>query len=307
MALYQKYRPQTFNDMIGNEAEIESLEKMIQSSNRPHVFLFSGETGCGKTTAARICAQLVGAGELSITEINSSNNRGIDTARQIIEQMQMMPIDGTAQVYIIDEVHKATTDWQNAMLKPTEDTPDHVYFFLCTTDPQKLLPTLKKRCQVITFNPIPEDLLQRLIKRVARKEAIEITPELSELIAKKSEGSARVSLQILEKIVGIDPEKALKVISAYVDEDSAEVIELCRALLSSRAWPEVCKVLKGLKEAAVDAEKARYAVLGYMSSVLLGGKQNDKAALALEYFSEPFYSSGFPGLTLACYQTLFAG
>ena len=304
--LYQKYRPQTFAEMVGNEAQVEALQKMIESESRPHVYLFSGETGCGKTTAARICAQLVGAGELSITEVNSSNNRGIETARQLIDQMQMLPIDGSAQVFIIDELHQTTKDWQNAMLKALEDTPEHVYFFLCTTDPQKLLPTLRKRCQIFNFNPIPEETLTRLIRRVAKKEGLEISMELAEAISNKSEGSARTSLVILEKIAGLEAEKALKIISSYIDEESAEVIELCRALIGGRPWPEVCKILKGLKEAGLEAEKIRYAVMGYMSSVLLNGKDSPSAAVSLEYFSEPFYNSGFPGVTLTCYQVTFS-
>ena len=303
--LYQKHRPSSFDEMLGNESEIESLKQAFSKDNPPHVFLFSGETGCGKTTAARICSKLVGAGELSITEINSSNNRGIETARQIIDQCQLMPLDGTAMAFIIDEVHKTTGDWQNAMLKILEDTPSTVYFFLCTTDPQKLIPTLRKRCQTFNFNPIDPETLTRLVKRVAKKEGMSISAEIAEAIGNKSEGSARVSLQLLEKIMTMEDEEALKIINSAVSEDSAEVIDLCRALLAGKPWGEISGILKGLKETAPDAEKIRYAVMGYMSAVLLS-KQNDKAAVTLEMFSEPFYNSGFPGVVLACHQVIFS-
>src|SRR5690606_15380302 len=93
---------------------------------------------------------------LSIREINSANNRGIETARQIIDQMRFMPAGGSTLVYIIDELHMATKDWQNAMLKPLEDTPAHVFFFLCTTNPEKLIAPLKSRCLEVKFNSLDE-------------------------------------------------------------------------------------------------------------------------------------------------------
>ena len=155
MELYRKYRPQTEDEMVGNESAIKAVKKELE--NGSHVFLFTGNAGCGKTTMARIIAKEVGAGDLSIREINSAENRGIDTARDILEQMQYMPSDGDALVWIFDECHKWTNDMQNAMLKPLEDTPDHVYFFLCTTDPQKLIKPLVTRCSVVAMKPLNDE------------------------------------------------------------------------------------------------------------------------------------------------------
>lgn len=307
MSLYQKHRPGSFEDMIGNEDQITSLKKLFAKKDRPHVYLFTGGPGCGKTTAARIGATMVGAAELSITEINSANNRGIDTARQIIEQMRFMPMEGDSQVYIIDELHMTTKEWQNAMLKSLEDVPSHVYFFLCTTDPQKLIAPLKTRCTEIKFKPMTVDELQLLLRKVNRAEGFGLSKEVLINIAEHSEGSARKALVILEKVSGVEEEEKQNAIieSGAPDAEDADTIELCRALLKESTWAPIAAIIKKLDVS--DPEKIRYAVLGYMNAVLLSGKKNDKAAQAIEFFAEPFYNSSKSGLTLACYQTIFVG
>lgn len=302
MSLYQKYRPKEFEEMYGNREEIESLEKKFSGENRPHAYLFQGESGCGKTTAARICADKLGAGPLSIVEINSSDNRGIDTARQIINQIKTYPNEGDCWVFIIDEVHMATKEWQNAMLKPLEDTPDHVYFFLCTTDPQKLIKTLKTRCSIFNFPALNSKLIYKLLFRVNKKEKIGLDKEVLEEISDNSYGSPRRALTFLEKVKDLGSEKALKLVSSGLDEEeNKQTIELCRALLKSSSWGEISDIIKGLTE---EPERIRRAILGYMGAVLLK-KKNDKAAVIMEYFSDPFYNTGKPGLVLACYQSLY--
>ena len=165
MELYRKYRPSTLDEMVGNEATIKSLKAELE--NGSHVFLMTGPAGCGKTTLARIMAKEVNAGPLSIHEINSAENRGIDTAREIMEQMRYNPSDGDAIVWILDEMHQITSAGQNALLKALEDTPEHCYFFLCTTDPQKLIAPLKTRCSIINVKPLTNEEMTYLLKRTA--------------------------------------------------------------------------------------------------------------------------------------------
>lgn len=302
MNLFRKYRPTNFDDMIGNEAEIESLKKLLEKENPPHVYLLTGPAGCGKTTLARIAAEQLGADELSLTELNSANNRGIETARETIQQMQYIPASGI-RIFIIDEVHQTTKDWQEAMLKPLEDTPDHVYFFLCTTNPEKLKPTLKSRCTKVNVTSLDEESLYRFIKIIAKKEELNIPKEIIREIAENSKGSPRIALVLLEKVSEMEDEKSMKEVISMGDEAEKEVIELCRALLKGDDWGNIADILKGLKD--VEVERIRYAVLAYMNSVLLsGGKKSSRAAVTIECFVEPFYNSGRSGLSLACYQVV---
>lgn len=303
MNLYLKYRPKTFDEMIGNRETIESLEKLMLKEDRPHSYLFTGESGTGKTTAARICANMLGVKTTSIVEINSSNNRGIDTARSIIEQMNIYPIDGNNWVFILDEIHQTTSAMQNALLKPLEDYSNIAYFFLCTTDPQKLIKPLKNRCTEFNFSLLDEKYMRKLLKRINREENANVENDIINEIVKYSEGSPRKALVLFEKIIGMEKENAIKIISEGMNEEEGKVIELCRSLLNGD-WNDIKQILKNIE--VKDAEKIRYAVLGYMNSVLLNNA-NHKAGLALEFFSEPFYNSGMPGVTLACYQTIFSG
>lgn len=304
MELYKKYRPNSFDEMIGNESVISNLKSLIEKGDK-HVFLFTGQSGCGKSTSAFICMKMLKINKLSMVKINSSNNRGIDTARQIIEQIKSYPIEGDKWGFIIEECHMTTKEWQNAMLDELEFVPSHVYFFLCTTNPEKLLLALKNRCTTINFPPLQENDLMRLLKRINRKEDGKADNDIIEKIINMSYGSARKSLVLLEKIINEDPERALEILKNEGDEEETEEIrELCRALIGrNRNWGEIAEVLNKLKDE--DLEKIRRCILGYMNAVLLKGKENNRAGLVLEFFQEPFYNSGFPGLTLACYQSIF--
>jgi len=304
MNLYNKHRPQTFEEMIGNSVELESLQNELKKENHSHVFLFAGPQGTGKTTVARIVSYYLGANELDIREINSSNNRGIDTAREIIDQSRHLPMSGDIIAYIIDEVHKTTNDYQNAMLKILEDTPEHVYFFLCTTDPHKLIKPLRSRCTEIKFSLLTEQQIIKLLKRVSKKEEFSLSPDVAEGISGLSEGCPRKALVILGQIIGLDEDKQLEFIkSGATSEEDKEVIELCRTLLNEKSsWKEIARILKGLSISGKldDSEGVRYAVLGYMNAVLTNGSKLPRAVSTIAAFSEPTYNTGKFGITIAC-------
>lgn len=298
MELYRKYRPQDLSEVVGNESTIKALKKELE--NGSHVFLMTGPAGCGKTTLARIMAREVGAGELSIREMNSAENRGIDTAREIMEQMRYNPSDGKALVWILDEVHQLSSAAQNAFLKALEDTPSHVYFFLATTDPQKLIAPLKTRCSIITVQPLKDEEMLYLLKRTARAEKVKLNSEIYEKIIEIAQGGSRKALKLLSKVLFLDSdEERLEVLRTSSDSDSPEAIEFCRALLNKNSFAKLATILKELLKSE-DAEKLRQCVMGYMNSVLLSGKLSPEAVATMQAFSSAdTYKNGKNALTVA--------
>lgn len=300
MSLYKKHRPQEFSAVQGNDAAVKLLQELVSSpaEKRPHAFGIFGGSGCGKTTLARIAARQLGASELSTHEINSSNNRGIDTAREIQEAIKYQSADGAPTVYIIDECHKATNDWQNAMLKVLEDTPAHVYFFLCTTEPAKLIKAIHTRLTRVDVQTLSEEDLGRLVKRVAKAESIALPEPVLEKILECADGSPRQALVFLESCSVLNTEEEMLAAVNRSDEVEVGAIDLIKALIGRGAWRTVAPVLEGLK--AQDPESIRRAVLGYCSSTVIRSGKRDYAFL-MECFSEPTYNMGFAGIVLAAY------
>lgn len=303
MGIYQEVRPTTLDGIVGNEDLVDSLKGLALNKERPQTYLFTGPSGTGKTTLARILAREFGANEMSIREVNSSNNRGIDTAREIISELEYVPSEGIL-VYIIDEVHKTTNEWQNAMLKVLEEPPEYVYFMLCTTEPSKLIAAVKNRCIELKTSLLGSAEMISLLRKINRDKKLGVMPALLEDIDAKSQGSPRLAINILEYLSSSStPEGQEKLLAKWVGggDESPQTIELCRAVLNCANWRELAPLVKECQE---DVEKIRHAVLGYMSSVLLGGKRIERAAIALKYFAEPFYNTGKAGLILACLNTL---
>ena len=307
--LYVKYRPQTFEDIVGNESAIVSLSKAISKKNHSHAYMLTGPSGCGKTTIARIMAKtILNASDICINEINASSDRGIDTAREIIQQMRYSPSDGNVTVFILDEAHMLNKTFMNAILKAIEEPPEFVYFFICTTDPGKIITTIRNRCTEIKFKSLKIEELQLVIKRVCKLESIKLSNEIIEGIAEKADGSPRKSLVILQSVLGIDDEKErIKFLDNYsTSEEDPEIIELARALLNTKnQWADIAKILKSLKESNKldEPETVRYIILGYMAAVLLNSK-NTRAAQVMDEFAEPTYNTGKNGIILASFKAI---
>lgn len=307
MSLYRKYRPQKLDEVMGNESTIKGLQDHFGQppEKLAHAHIISGDSGCGKTTLARIIARtFLGANDMTIREINTADNRGIDTTREIIDQMRLMPMAGGNQVFIIDEAHGLTKDAKRSLLKPLEDTPKHVFFFLCTTNLQELLKgdegkAVGTRCTKWKVGSLGDVGITRLVSKTARAEKISVPEEALEAIVEQAMGSPRAALVGLEAIAPMSSvEDMLKVLDSGLGDDT-ETRELCQALMGQR-WSTVGKVLVALKKQGADPENVRRAVLGYMTAILLK-KDDPKIAGILEAFTEPTYNSGFPGLVSNAY------
>jgi DNA polymerase III gamma/tau subunit len=299
VSLYSKYRPTSFSEMKGN---FSALEELLKIPDHNHVFLFTGFTGCGKTTGARIVASIVGADEMDIQESNGSDKNGIDDMRKIIESVSTSSW-GKAKVYIIDEFHRATAPAQNALLKILEDTPSHVYFILCSSEPKTIIKAIQTRASTFNFPPLTPDMLYAIMRDVKNKEGFTISKDILFDIAENVEGSARKALTVLEAIATLPAEEQkAEVSNQLVSVNNAEVIELCRLIFNSKtSWGQLRAVLKSLKDQGLEAEGLRRAVLGYGQALLLNQDSDDTAAFIMEKLVDNVYDSGFPGLVTRCY------
>lgn len=202
LALYRKYRPQEFSDVVGQEQAITLLTSAIKQSKISHAYLFCGGRGTGKTTVARIMAREIGCNDEDIIEIDAASNRGIDEIRELREAVRTTPFSSPYKVYIIDEAHMLTKEAANALLKTLEEPPSHVVFILATTDPEKLPTTIVSRCQKIVFKQPDIETLTEHILHVTKKEGgAQITNEGARSIAIQGKGSYRDALGILEQIL----------------------------------------------------------------------------------------------------------
>jgi DNA polymerase III gamma/tau subunit len=302
--LYQKYRPRKFSEIIANTASKQALlslsRKFKEGKPVPHAYLFTGPSGCGKTTAARILAKKYGSKGFNLIEMDSADFRGIDTIREIRQQAQLASMDNSPKFWILDECQQLSKDAQSALLKILEDTPAHVYFALATTDPEKLLPTIRTRLTTFVLSKLDDDEINELLSKVVEKEGAIITKEAIKQICLDCLGSARMALVLLDKIIDLPVEEQQEVAKQTARTEN-QVIELCRLLIQKTNWKQVSSVLRGLSKE--DPEKVRRAVLGYANSVLLNSG-NPRAYLVIDSFRKPVWDIGMPGLIAACYEVL---
>lgn len=203
LPLHLKYRPAIWEEIIGNEKAVGSLQAVIKSKARPHAFLLSGPSGCGKTSIGRIIAGELGAIGRDFHELNAGNFRGIDTARNLITGAWLRPWGGKATVFLLDEAHALTIEAQTALLKLLEEPPKHAYFILATTEPEKLLPTVLSRCTVFTVKRLPPNVVMGRLKEILKLEGNKETYPMNSVlrqISDKCAGSMREALNMLVQV-----------------------------------------------------------------------------------------------------------
>ena len=225
LALYRRYRPETFAEVIGQEHVTEPLRAALAGNRVNHAYLFSGPRGCGKTTSARILARALncdqapvadpcgecdscrdlarnGPGSIDVIEIDAASHGGVDDARDLREKAFFAPVRSRYKVYIIDEAHMVTTQGFNALLKLVEEPPPHLRFIFATTEPDKVIPTIRSRTHHYPFRLIPPRLLSSYLSELCEKEGVAIEPAALPLVVRAGAGSARDTLSVLDQLLG---------------------------------------------------------------------------------------------------------
>ena len=237
-ALYRKYRPQTFNDIVGQNHIVSVLKNAIDKNQISHAYLFYGSRGTGKTSIAKIFANEVNGNEIyqkenvDIIEIDAASNNGVDEVRDIKEAIKFLPTEGKYKVYIVDEVHMLTTAAFNALLKTLEEPPAHVIFILATTEIHKIPATILSRCQRFEFKNLSQEQLIDRLRYIVKEENLVIEDEAIEKIATLAKGGLRDAISILDQVSNYSEEITLNHIlevTSSISED--DILEFYRSLL----------------------------------------------------------------------------
>ena len=299
-----RLRPTKLSQVIGQEAAVETL-KGLAKNGFPHFMLFTGPSGCGKTTLARIVTDRLGCHANDFDEVNAAKERGIDLVRGIEERWGYSGMGGDVRVWLIDEAHALTSDAQGAFLKMLEDTKLHVYFIFCTTNPEKLKPTIRTRATTIDLKAVSAKHVGQLLEYAIEQEGYETTEDVIEKIVDVAGGSPRKALVLLEQVAGVEGEA--KQMSALVAADpSRDAIEIARALMKpGTTWNQMAKILSSVEGIDDKSEGIRWLVLSYMSTIALkGGKGAGRAVFIIDRFRDNFFDCKKAGLIAACYECL---
>ncbi|MGW5560774.1 DNA polymerase III subunit gamma and tau [Micromonospora sp. NPDC003944] len=256
LALYRKYRPRTFAEVIGQEHVTEPLSQALRSGRLNHAYLFSGPRGCGKTTSARIMARSLnceqgptpepcgkcdscrslaadGAGSIDVIEIDAASHGGVDDARELRERAFFAPASSRFKIYIIDEAHMVSTQGFNALLKLVEEPPEYVKFIFATTEPEKVLGTIRSRTHHYPFRLFPPKVVRPYLEQLTQAEGVAVEPAVFPLVVRAGGGSMRDSLSVLDQLIagaGAEGVSYARAVSLLGVTDSALIDEMCDAL-----------------------------------------------------------------------------
>lgn len=299
--LYNKYRPTSLKTVVGCKKAKAILTKYTPAT-LPHTLLFTGPTGCGKTTLARLVARgMLKVHATAFHEMNAADDTGIDAIRRILLEAQMAPLNGKCKFYHLDECHMLSTNAQEGLLKLLEEPPPFTWVACSTTDPQKLKPTFKNRCTVVPVELAKPADLTALIKRVAEAEGIKLTKSVGERLIESSEGSPRQCLTLLDTIAGM-ADTADQMAALETPTQHRGVYDLWMALLKKQ-WPAARKALLNLADE--DAEGIRWALLTMTKNAMLkSDKKQPQHYKIIVSMSDPFFNTKHAGLAAAVYEAV---
>jgi len=291
-ALYRKYRPETFKEVLGQDHIVSVLKDSIKMGNVSHAYLFSGSRGTGKTTLARILAREVHSSENDLYEIDAASNRGIDDIRELREGVSTLPFESPYKVYIIDEAHMLTKEAFNALLKTLEEPPAHALFILATTEIDKLPETITSRCQVFNFKQPNQVILKEMVTNVAKQEGFTLESASAELIALLAEGSFRDAHGVLQKIIFSSKDKKISVdeVEQVTGAPSSVLINDFIESVDKKDLEDALGALSKAVENGVDMRVFMKLVLYKMRSILLLRFAKNLEKIIEEQFSTEDFS-----------------
>jgi DNA polymerase III gamma/tau subunit len=302
--LPNKYRPTSFKQVIGQEKAVATLTRFLKAKKLPHQLMFTGPSGVGKTTLARILRTKLDCSERDFKEVNAALARGIDMVREIERTYRNYAMGGKSKIYLIDESQKLTGDAQSSLLKMVEDCPKHVYFMFATTDPGKVIPTLKNRCTEIRCQSIPDKDLKELARRICEAEDVIVKNAVGNKIVERAGGSARRLLVILNAVFQFE---TLEEQMAAIDsaDPESQWYEIGVALIYKQVrWEDLIDLISGLQEAD-DWEGIRRRTVAMAGNILLDKNKRKfwpKASKLILQFGDNYYDNGRNGFINDAYR-----
>jgi len=287
----RKYRPQTFDDLVGQTHVSRTLKNAVAQNRLAHAYLFVGPRGIGKTSTARIlakslncikgptvtpcgecdnCREIAAGNSLDVIEIDGASNNSVEDVRQLRENVRYAPAKGRYKIYLIDEVHMLSAAAFNALLKTLEEPPEHVKFIFATTEPQKVLPTILSRCQRFDLHRIPANLIAQHLQFIAGKEKITLEPAAAHAIARGAEGGLRDAESMLDQLVAFCGEKISEsdVLNVFGFTSEQTVVDLTGRILRGET-PDAIDLLHQQSETGKDMMRLMSDLIAYLRDLLV--------------------------------------